>query len=47
MLYANIPIHGGTIRYTTDGTEPTSSSPIWNRPVACNALIVKSSSLFI
>ena len=47
MLYANSPIHSGTIRYTTDGTEPTLSSPIWNRPVACNALIVKARLFYL
>lgn len=47
MLYANSPIHGGTIRYTTDGTEPTSSSPMWNKPVACNASIVKARLFYL
>ncbi|MEM6645976.1 MAG: family 20 glycosylhydrolase [Bacteroidota bacterium] len=34
MLRANMPYPGFTIRYTTDGTEPTAASPVYTRPVA-------------
>lgn len=32
MVYMNAPYTGGTIRYTTDGTEPTESSPVYTEP---------------
>lgn len=35
MLYANTTVRGATIHYTTDGREPTFSSPIWTSPVKC------------
>jgi hexosaminidase len=34
MLHANIDFPGLTIRYTTDGTEPTMDSPVYTVPVA-------------
>jgi hexosaminidase len=33
-LYANVAFPGLQIRYTTDGTEPTSASPLWTKPVS-------------
>jgi hexosaminidase len=33
LLYANSSLPGLTIRYTTDGTEPTLQSPIYTEPV--------------
>lgn len=41
-LYANSAIRGAEIRYTTDGSEPTAQSALWEAPVACNAEIVKA-----
>ncbi len=29
-------------RYTTDGTEPTMDSTLWEAPVACQSAIVKA-----
>jgi hexosaminidase len=34
MLHANIDFPGLTIRYATDGTEPTMDSPVYTVPVA-------------
>lgn len=34
QLYANVEYPGLIIRYTTDGTEPDASSPIYDKPVA-------------
>lgn len=42
LLYANTPIAGGQIRYTTDGTEPTVDSTLWETPVACQSAVVKA-----
>lgn len=42
LLYANTSIAGGQIRYTTDGTEPTMDSTLWQAPVACQSAIVKA-----
>ena len=42
LLYANTPIEGAQIRYTTDGTEPTVESELWETPVACQAAVVKA-----
>ena len=41
LLYANTSIEGAQIRYTTDGTEPTVESELWETPVACQAAVVK------
>ena len=46
LLYANTPIAGGQIRYTTDGTEPTVESVLWEAPVACGAAMVKAKLFF-
>jgi hexosaminidase len=37
VLYANSPIAGAEIRYTTDGSEPTLGSTLWTEPVRCDA----------
>ena len=42
LLYANTSIEGAQIRYTTDGTEPTVDSELWETPVACQAAVVKA-----
>lgn len=42
LLYANTSIAGGQIRYTTDGTEPTMDSTLWEAPAACQSAIVKA-----
>lgn len=41
-LYANSPIKGAEIRYTTDGSEPSQTSALWTTPVACDAFTVKA-----
>lgn len=46
LLYANTPIAGGQIRYTTDGTEPTAESALWEAPVTCHAAVVKAKLFF-
>lgn len=47
MLYANTPIRGGEIRYTTDGTEPTLQSALWQAPVACDATTVMAKLFYL
>ncbi|MFV0396413.1 MAG: family 20 glycosylhydrolase [Bacteroidales bacterium] len=39
MLYVNNEYPGFTIRYTTDGTEPSLSSPLYTEPVAVKGVI--------
>lgn len=46
LLYANTPIAGGQIRYTTDGTEPTVESTLWEAPVTCRSAVVKAKLFF-
>ena len=38
-LMANVQFPGMTIRYTTDGTEPTTTSPIYTEPIAATGTI--------
>jgi hexosaminidase len=40
-LFANVEFPGLVIRYTTDGSEPTISSPIYTRPVKMESAVVK------
>lgn len=42
LLYANTPIEGAQIRYTTDGTEPTIDSMLWEAPITCEPAVVKA-----
>jgi hexosaminidase len=39
MLNANVDFPGLTIRYTTDGTEPTLSSTVYTVPVAVKGVV--------
>jgi hexosaminidase len=45
-LYANSPVKGAVIRYTTDGTEPTIHSPKWEGAVECNANLIKAKAFY-
>ena len=38
-LAANVQFPGLTIRYTTDGTEPTPASPVYTEPIAANGTV--------
>ena len=38
-LAANVQFPGMTIRYTTDGTEPTPASPVYTEPIAATGTI--------
>ena len=46
-LYANTSIHDGQIRYTTDGTEPTLQSKLWEGPVSCPSSLVKAKLFYL
>lgn len=46
LVYANTPIQGAEIRYTTDGTEPTASSPLYTQPIPCKDGIIKARLFF-
>ena len=46
-LYANTPLSGAQIRYTTDGSEPTTESTIWTEPIKCNASTVKARLFYL
>lgn len=46
MLYANTPILGAEVRYTTDGTEPTAQSALWEAPVKCDASVIKAKTFY-
>ena len=41
-LYANSPIRNAEIRYTTDGSEPGTQSPVWKAPIKCKAAVIKA-----
>ena len=45
-LYANVAIEGAEIRYTTDGTEPTTQSALWTEPVKCDATVIKAKAFY-
>ncbi len=47
MLYANSPVAGAEIRYTTDGSTPTLSSTLWTEPVACDATQVDARLFYL
>jgi hexosaminidase len=38
-VFANVQIPGLTLRYTLDGTDPTSSSPEFNAPINKRAIV--------
>jgi len=42
FLYANTSVRGAQIHYTTDGTEPTTASPVWTKPVPFSGGTVKA-----
>lgn len=42
LLYANTSIEGAQIRYTTNGTEPTIDSMLWEAPITCQPAVVKA-----
>ena len=45
-LYANVAIEGAEIRYTADGTEPTTQSALWTEPVKCDATVIKAKAFY-
>lgn len=45
-LYANVAINGAQIRYTTDGTEPTAQSALWEAPVKCDTSVIKAKTFY-
>lgn len=46
-LLANVAIDGAEVRYTTDGTEPTAQSALWQSPVKCDAgAVVKAKTFY-
>ena len=47
FLYANGTIPEAEIRYTTDGSEPTSESTLWTEPVASEAKTLKAKTFYL
>jgi hexosaminidase len=47
ILYANSPIAGAEIRYTTDGSVPTLGSALWTQPVKCDAAEVTARLFYL
>lgn len=47
MLYANTPIYGAEIRYTTDGTVPTEDSALWTEPVSCVSSCIQAKLFYL
>ncbi|GAB6868003.1 family 20 glycosylhydrolase [Bacteroides rodentium JCM 16496] len=45
-LFANVAIDGAEIRYTTDGSEPTAQSALWQEPVKCDASVLKAKTFY-
>lgn len=45
-LYANVAIEGAEIRYTVDGTEPTTQSALWTEPVKCDATVITAKAFY-
>ncbi|WLT33443.1 family 20 glycosylhydrolase [Geothrix sp. PMB-07] len=39
LIYANLQVPGFTLRYTTDGSEPGPTSPVWSAPVSLHGTI--------
>ena len=46
-IYANAPLDGGEIRYTTDGSIPGSDSKLWSSPVEVEPGTVVKARLFL
>lgn len=46
-LLLNSSIPGATIRYTVDGSVPNGESTLWNRPVPCEAKVVKAKLFYM
>jgi hexosaminidase len=46
-LYANTTIPDAEVRYTTDGSEPTSESKLWTEPVASEAKTLKAKTFYL
>lgn len=42
QLHINCRTIGSTLRYTTDGSEPTVDSKAWTQPEACQASLIKA-----
>ena len=47
LLYANTIFLGAEIRYTTDGSEPTTASTLWTRPVPCPRGPIKAKAFYL
>lgn len=47
FLYANSAVPEVEIRYTTDGSEPTKTSTLWEKPVSCKNNQVKAKSFYL
>ena len=45
-IYANSTIPSARIYYTTDGSEPTQKSLLWESSVACDAPVIKAKAYF-
>ena len=45
-LFANVAIDGAEIRYTTDGSEPTAQSALWQESVKCDASVLKAKTFY-
>ncbi|MDR1881684.1 MAG: family 20 glycosylhydrolase [Prevotella sp.] len=45
-LHANTTIPGAVIRYSTDGSEPTEQSIVWEKPVVCDAKRIKAKAFY-
>ncbi|TWV14664.1 family 20 glycosylhydrolase [Bacteroidaceae bacterium HV4-6-C5C] len=47
FLYVNSSIKKACIRYTLDGSEPNSHSPIWDTPVPCKEKTIKARAFYL
>lgn len=47
QLYTNCRTLGATIRYTTDGSEPTTNSTEWTTAIPCDATIIKARAFYL
>jgi len=46
-FYANTPLRGASIHYTTDGTQPDRTSPVWTKPVKHDASTIKACIFYL